>query len=408
MKTPLFIAWRYLFSKKGHQAINIVSGISVAAVAVIAAAMVCVLSVMNGFGTLVQSMFSNFDPDLRIEVVEGKSFVLTDSIRACLAADERIEGYAEEVSETALLEYKSHQIPAILKGVDESFQRITNIDTTIRSGRFLVNDGAFERIIFGRGLATLLGVHSYFVDAIHIYAPKRQGQMSLLRPDQSFYHEVAFISGEFAVNQSQYDDKVAIISLPLARRLFEYDSTTVTSLLIKVRPDASVKKVQTRLQAALGQEFKVLNRYEQQQDFYRVLRIEKWLTAVLMMFILCIAGLNMISSLTMLILDKQADTLTLSHLGADSSLLRRIFLYEGFLINGLGAVFGVVLGLVLCVLQEQFGLIKLGTGTEYIISAYPVSVEALDILFVLVVVVVLGLITSYLPTRVMSKSASRE
>ena len=408
MKADLFIAWRYLFSKKGHQAINIVSGISVAAVAVIAAAMVCVLSVMNGFGTLVQSMFSNFDPDLKIEAAEGKSFRLSDSICTCLTGDERIAGYAQEVSETALLEYKGHQIPAILKGVDEHFRQITNIDTTIRSGQFVVNDGAFERIIFGRGLATLLGVHSYFVDAIHIYAPKRQGQISLMRPDQSFHQAVAFVSGEFAVNQAQYDDKVAIISLPLARELFEYDSTTVTSLMVKVQPGASVKKVQARLKAVLGPSFKVLNRYEQQEDFYRVLRIEKWLTALLMMFILCIAGLNMISSLTMLILDKQADTLTLSHLGADTTLIRRIFLYEGFLINGLGAVIGVGLGLGLCVMQEQWGLLKLGNGTEYIISAYPVSVEGLDILFVLAVVVVLGLVTSYLPTRVMYKSGHRE
>lgn len=406
MRTPLFIAWRYLFSKKGHQAINIVSGISVAAVAVIAAAMVCVLSVMNGFGSIVESMFSNFDPDLRIEVAEGKSFVITDSLSQYLTSDPNIVGFAEEVSETALLEYKGRQIPAILKGVDERFQQISRIDTIITSGTFLVNDGAFERIIFGRGLAITLGVHSYFVEAIHIYAPQRKGQLNRLRPDRSFRQAVAFASGEFAVNQTQYDDKVALVSLSLARSLFDYDSTTVTALLVKVNKEANIKKTQARLSRYLGPQYRVLNRYEQQEDFFRVLRIEKWLTAVLMVFILLIAGLNMISSLTMLILDKQRDVVTLQNLGADDSLVHRIFLYEGFLINGLGAAIGVVLGLVICFVQEHFGLLKLGTGTEYIISAYPVSIEGLDVLFVLVVVLLLGVFTSYLPTRMMYKQSS--
>ncbi len=407
MKTPLFIAWRYLFSKKGHQAINIVSGISVAAVAIIAAAMVCVLSVMNGFGTLVASMFSNFDPDLRIEAIKGKTFQITDSLTYFLDSTNGIAGYAQEVSETALLEYKGHQIPAVLKGVDEQFQQITNIDTTICSGTFMVHDGAFNRIVFGRGLAITLGVHSYFVEAIHIYAPRRVGQINMLRPDRNFRQALTFISGEFAVNQTQYDDKVALISLPLARYLFDYDSTTVTSLLVKVKEGASTKRVQSQLAHYLGPDFKVLNRYEQQEDFFRVLRIEKWLTAVLMVFILLIAGLNMISSLTMLILDKQQDAVTLQNLGADTFLVRRIFLYEGFLINGLGAVIGVVFGLVICAIQEQFGLLKLGTGTEYVIAAYPVSVEVLDIVVVLVVVVLLGWLTSYLPTRLMFQPSSR-
>ncbi len=225
----------------------------------------------------------------------------------------------------------------------------------------------------------------------------------MLRSDQNFRQAVAFVSGEFAVNQTQYDDKVALISLPLARYLFDYDSTTVTALLVKVNKEANVKKTQVRLTRFLGPQYRVLNRYEQQEDFFRVLRIEKWLTAVLMVFILLIAGLNMISSLTMLILDKQRDVVTLQNLGADDSLVRRIFLYEGFLINGLGAAIGVVLGLIICFVQEHFGLLKLGTGTEYIISAYPVSVEGLDVLFVLVVVLLLGVLTSYLPTRMMYK-----
>lgn len=401
MKTSLFIAWRYLFSKKGHHAINIVSGISAAAVAVITAAMICVLSVMNGFGSLVEQMFSAFDPDLKIVAANGQPFSTKDPLLVEALSEEGIEAVCEVVEQQALVQYKDHQLPAVVMGVDTSFCQVTGIDSIITSGRFLTYDGAFERIVFGRGLAITLGVKAQFIDAIHLYAPKVIQQSGLTGAAGLINSSYAFISGEFAVNQSKYDDQYTIISLDHARRLFDFDSTQVTALYLKLSKlsTPSTKRLLSTLNFKLSTKYDVQDRYEQQADFFRVLKVEKLLTAVLLVFILLIAGLNMISSLTMLMLDKQQDTITLRNLGADESQLRRIFLYEGYLINGIGAVIGMVIGLTLCLLQQHLGLLKLGNGTEYIISAYPVQVQALDILFVFIAVLVLGLITAYVPTK---------
>ncbi len=409
MKASLFIAWRYLFSKKGHHAINIVSGISAAAVAVIAAAMICVLSVMNGFGALVEKMFSNFDPEYKVVAVSGQPFSISDPQIQELLNDPSIELVSSVVEQQALLQYKEHQLPATLMGVDTVFAQLTHIDSIITNGRFLTYDGAFDRIVFGRGLAAMLGVKAQFVDAIRLYAPKTIqrnglspqlpfGITSLTNTAGLLNTETAFMSGEFAVNQSVYDDKVAIVSLPLARRLFDYDSTTVTALYLKLSTPPT-KRLLSTFNSQLSTKYKVLNRYEQQSDFFRVLKVEKLLTAILLVFILLIAGLNMISSLTMLILDKQQDTITLRNLGADETQLRRIFLLEGYLINALGAAVGIVIGLALCLMQQHWGLLKLGNGSDYIISAYPVVVQPLDIVMVLIAVLFLGWITSHIPTK---------
>ena len=404
MKTSLIIAWRYLFSKKGHHAINIVSGISAAAVAVIAAAMICVLSVMNGFGNLVEQMFSAFDPDYKVVATSGQPFSTSDPEIQQLLQNPSIELVSEVVERQALIQYRDHQLPAILMGVDTTFAHLTQIDSIITNGKFLTYDGAFERIVFGRGLASILGVRAQFVDPIRLYAPKLSQRSNptviggLTGAAGLMNTSTAFISGEFAVNQSVYDDRVAIVSLPLARRLFDLDSTTVTSLYLKLSTSPT-KRLLSTFNFQLSTKYDVQDRYEQQSDFFRVLKVEKLLTAILLVFILLIAGLNMISSLAMLILDKQQDTETLRHLGADEKQLRHIFLYEGYLINGLGALVGIVMGLALCLAQQHWGLLKLGTGTEYIISAYPVVVQPLDILFVLLTVIALGWLTSHIPTK---------
>lgn len=402
MKSSLFIAWRYLFSKKGHHAINIVSGISAAAVAVITAAMICVLSVMNGFGSLVEKMFSAFDPDLKIVSVSGQSFSTQDpAIEQALRLPQVVLS-CPVVERQALLQYKDHQLPATLMGVDTTFARLTSIDSIITSGHFTTFDGAFERIVFGRGLAITLGVKAQFVEAIHLYAPKRD-QVSAITPSlSSLTSSYAFISGEFAVNQSAYDDRYAIISLDHARRLFNFDSTEVTALYLKLDPNLSAsatKRVHASLHTMLADNYDVQDRYEQQADFFRVLKVEKLLTAILLVFILLIAGLNMISSLSMLIIDKQQDTATLRNLGASDKQLRRIFLNEGYLINALGAAIGIGIGLALCLIQQSWGVLKLGNGSDYIISAYPVEVQALDIVGVLLSVLLLGFITSHIPAK---------
>ena len=395
------IAWRYLFSKKGHNAINIVSGISAAAVMVVTAAMVCVLSVMNGFGVLVERMFSEFDPALMVVPAEGTT-LRTDTVPVVsLYAREDIEAISMQLEQTALIRYKDHQLPARVMGVDSLFEQTAHIDSIITDGFYSVWDGAFERAVLGRGLAAQIGINAHFTGALHLYAPRRTERINLMRPDLSLLHEHAFIAGTFAVNQIDYDDQLMIVSLPLAQRLFEYDEHTASALRIQPREGVKISNLQSQIAKALGPGYRVLDRYEQQADFFRILKIEKLLTVLLLVFILLIALFNSIGSLSMLIIDKREDIRILSDLGADEPTIRRIFLTEGWLISTLGTIGGLVIGVLLCLGQQHFEWLKLGSGAEYIISAYPVQVQAVDILLVALIVLTLGFVAAWYPTRKM-------
>ena len=395
------IAWRYLFSKKGHNAINIVSGISAAAVMVVTAAMVCVLSVMNGFGVLVERMFSEFDPALMVVPAEGTTLRTDTAPIVSLYAREDIEAVSMQLEQTALIRYKDHQVPARVMGVDSLFEQTAHIDSIITDGFYSVWDGAFERAVLGRGLAAQIGINAHFTGALHLYAPRRTERINLMRPDLSLLHEHAFIAGTFAVNQIDYDDQLMIVSLPLAQRLFEYDEHTASALRIQPREGVKISNLQSQIAKALGPGYRVLDRYEQQADFFRILKIEKLLTVLLLVFILLIALFNSIGSLSMLIIDKREDIRILSDLGADEPTIRRIFLTEGWLISTLGTIGGLVIGVLLCLGQQHFEWLKLGSGAEYIISAYPVQVQAVDILLVALIVLTLGFVAAWYPTRKM-------
>ena len=395
------IAWRYLFSKKGHNAINIVSGISAAAVMVVTAAMVCVLSVMNGFGVLVERMFSEFDPALMVVPAEGTTLRTDTAPIVSLYAREDIEAGSMQLEQTALIRYKDHQLPARVMGVDSLFEQTAHIDSIITDGFYSVWDGAFERAVLGRGLAAQIGINAHFTGALHLYAPRRTERINLMRPDLSLLHEHAFIAGTFAVNQIDYDDQLMIVSLPLAQRLFEYDEHTASALRIQPREGVKISNLQSQIAKALGPGYRVLDRYEQQADFFRILKIEKLLTVLLLVFILLIALFNSIGSLSMLIIDKREDIRILSDLGADEPTIRRIFLTEGWLISTLGTIGGLVIGVLLCLGQQHFEWLKLGSGAEYIISAYPVQVQAVDILLVALIVLTLGFVAAWYPTRKM-------
>ena len=399
MKTELKIAWRYLFAKKQYNAIHIISGISAAAIGVVTAAMVCVLSIMNGFGVIVEQMFSQFDPDIRIEAVNGKSFNDSGSKFESLRQLDGIELISQRIEETALLQFEGKQMPVRLYGVDSTFATLTHIEEIITGGHYEVHDGAFDRAVLGQGLAWHIGIGAQFINPLYLYVPKRTEKVNMLRPDQAFNEEVCFIAGTFAVQQAKYDDEVMLVDIDLTRRLLEYEETEVSSLLIKVQSTSHIKHVEKDIQHLLGDKYKVLNRYEQQADFFRILRVEKLLTTLLLVFILLIASFNIIGSLSMLIIDKQSDIQTLSHLGANSSLIRRIFLFEGWLISTIGAMIGLVIGLAICLIQEHVGILKLGSGTEYIISAYPVAVQAADIFLVAVVVLCLGFLAAWIPAK---------
>lgn len=381
---------------------------SAAAVGVVTAAMVCVMSVMNGFGVMVEQLFSQFDPDIRIEATTGKSFRLDPATPASLSSLPSVDMLSESVEETALVYYDDKQMPVQLRGVDTAFAQLTHIDSIITDGKYMVYDGAFERAVLGQGLAWQLGIGAHFVQGMQVYAPKRTGRVNMLRPDESFNRETCFIAGTFAVQQTKYDDALMLVSIHLARRLLDYGDDEVSALLVKVKDGVSIRQAKKELRSVLGNDYQILDRYEQQKDFFRILRIEKLLTALLLAFILLIATFNIIGALSMLIIDKQKDIQILSDLGADRKMIRNIFLYEGWLISALGAAVGLVAGLAICLVQEHFGILKMGSGTEYVVSAYPVAVQGTDILIIAAIVLALGAVAAYIPARNSWNNESRE
>lgn len=381
---------------------------SAAAVGVVTAAMVCVMSVMNGFGVMVEQLFSQFDPDIRIEAATGKSFRLDPATPASLSSLPSVDMLSESVEETALVYYDDKQMPVQLRGVDTAFAQLTHIDSIITDGKYMVYDGAFERAVLGQGLAWQLGIGAHFVQGMQVYAPKRTGRVNMLRPDESFNRETCFIAGTFAVQQTKYDDALMLVSIHLARRLLDYGDDEVSALLVKVKDGVSIRQAKKELRSVLGNDYQILDRYEQQKDFFRILRIEKLLTALLLAFILLIATFNIIGALSMLIIDKQKDIQILSDLGADHKMIRNIFLYEGWLISALGAAVGLVAGLAICLVQEHFGILKMGSGTEYVVSAYPVAVQRTDILIIAAIVLELGAVAAYIPARNSWNNESRE
>ena len=394
-----YIAWRYLFSKKGHNAINIVTGVSAVAVTVMTAAMICVMSVLNGFGELVEHMFSEFDPVLMVKPTEGQT-LRTDTLPVTfLYAREDIEAVSMQLEQTALVRYKDHQLPARVMGVDSLFRQTAHIDSVINDGFYSVWDGVFDRAVLGRGLAARIGMNAHFTGALHLYAPERVGRLNMLRPDQSLRHEHAFIAGTFAINQLEYDDRLMLVSLSLAQRLFGYDEHTATALRIQPKADGKISNIKSQISNLLGPGYRVLDRYEQQADFFRILRIEKLLTILLLVFILLIASFNIIGSLSMLIIDKREDIRILSHMGADEQTIRKVFLLEGWLISALGTAVGLVIGVGICLGQQHFGWLKLGNGFDYVISAYPVQVQFTDVLLVAVIVLTLGFVAAWWTAR---------
>jgi lipoprotein-releasing system permease protein len=399
MKTEFKIAWRYLFAKKQFNAIHIITAISSAAVGVVTAAMVCVLSVMNGFGVMVEQLFSQFDPDIRITANMGKSFSITQEKKSELLKLPCVNLLSENISETALAYFEDKQMPVQLLGVDSVFDDITEIRNIITDGHYEVYDGAFDRAVLGQGLAWKMGIGARFINGIQLYAPKREGKVNMLRPDANFNQETCFIAGTFAVNQLKYDDNFMLVDIDLTRRLLGYDTTEVTALSLALTDGYSIKQAKRDIAAILGDNYVVQDRYEQQEDFFRILRVEKLLTALLLVFILLIATFNGIGSLSMLIIDKQQDIRTLSHLGASNQMIRNVFLLEGWMVNTLGALGGLVVGLGICLVQEHFGLLKLGNGAEYVIESYPVAVQGWDIAMVVMTILALGAISSWIPAR---------
>ena len=405
MNLPFYIARRYLFSKKKHNAINIISGISVCGVALATLALVCTLSVFNGFQDMVAGFFTAFDPELKITIREGKVFEPQGAAFQEVRSLPEIGVWTETLEENAMVQYKDRQAMAIIKGVEDNFEELTSIDSLLYgAGEFILHDSIVDYGVLGVELISELGTGLQFVDPLQVYAPKRNVHVNMANPSASFNRDYLFSPGVvFVVNQQKYDARYILTSLSFARNLFNYD-TEVSAVELKLKPGADVTAVQRKIARILGDEFVVLDRYEQQADVFRIMEIEKFISYLFLTFILAIACFNVIGSLSMLILDKREDVETLRNLGADDRLIARIFLFEGRLISLFGALSGIVLGLLLCYIQQRFGIISLGGGSgSFIVDAYPVSVHATDVILIFITVITVGFLSVWYPVHYLTR-----
>lgn len=405
MNLPFYIARRYLFSKKKHNAINIISGISVCGVALATLALVCTLSVFNGFQDMVAGFFTAFDPELKITIREGKVFEPQGAAFQEVRSLPEIGVWTETLEENAMVQYKDRQAMAIIKGVEDNFEELTSIDSLLYgAGEFILHDSIVDYGVLGVELISELGTGLQFVDPLQVYAPKRNVRVNMANPSASFNRDYLFSPGVvFVVNQQKYDARYILTSLSFARNLFNYD-TEVSAVELKLKSGADVTAVQRKIARILGDEFVVLDRYEQQADVFRIMEIEKFISYLFLTFILAIACFNVIGSLSMLILDKREDVETLRNLGADDRLIARIFLFEGRLISLFGALSGIVLGLLLCYIQQRFGIISLGGGNgSFIVDAYPVSVHVTDVVLIFITVITVGFLSVWYPVHYLTR-----
>ena len=403
MNLPFYIARRYLFSKKSHNAINIISMICVCGVVFATIALVCALSVYNGFNDLVAGMFSSFDPELKITPRTGKVFDPTTSDMQKIRELPDIAFFSETLQDNALIRYHDRQDVAVVKGVDDAYQHLTMMDSALIDGNFTLQDEVADYALLGVGLSSKLGARPGFASPLELYVPKRDVKVNLSNPSSSFNWKYAYTGGVFMINQQVYDEGYMIVPLSLARELFHYDKE-VSAIELKLTDKADLSSVKKQIKSILGDEFIIRDRFEQQEASFKMMQIEKWMTFLILCFILAIALFNVVGSLSMLMIEKQDDVRTLRNMGASDSLIRRIFLFEGWMISGFGALIGIVIGLVLCLLQQSFGLIKLGqTAGAFIIDAYPVRVIFTDILVAFVTVAAIGFMAAWYPVHYLGK-----
>lgn len=404
MNFSFYIARRYLFSKKSHNAVNIISCISVCGVALATMAMVCTLSVFNGFQDLVSTFFTAFDPELKVMPAVGKVFDGQDPRVLSIRQMPEIEVCSESLEDNAMVQYQGRQVMAVIRGVEDNFDSLTPIDSILFGrGELILHDEVANYAIPGIQLLSALGTGIRFLDPLEVYAPKRGAKVNIANPSTAFTTGNLFSSGlTFVVGQEKYDNAYILTSLDFARQLFRY-TTEISALNLKLKAGEDVETVKRMLEKRLGKEFVVQDRYEQQEDTFRIMKIEKLVSYLFLIFILLIACFNIVGPLSMLIIDKRNDVMSLRNMGANDRQITRIFLLEGYMISCFGAVSGVVLGILLCFLQQQFGLISLGSSGSFVVEAYPVSVHTGDVILILLTVLAIGFASIWYPTRFLSK-----
>ena len=405
MNFPFYIARRYLFSKKSTHAINIISGISVIGVAVATTALVVVLSGFNGFSDLVATLFTSFDPQLKICPATGKTVPADDPVLTKVKHMPQVEVATECLEDNALAVFHGKQAMVTIKGVGENFDSLTNIRSILYGdGSYELHNANLQYGILGIRLAEILNTGAKWDDYLQIYAPQREGQLDMTNPESGFVEDSLLSPGVvFQVKQSKYDKGYIITSLEFARNLF-FRQGEISSLELRFKPGVDIDSMQNEIECVVVKKYKFLNRYEQQADTFKIMQIEKLFAYVFLTFILIVACFNIIGSLSMLIIDKKNDVNTLRNLGANNKQIASIFLFEGRMISVAGAVIGIAIGLLLCWLQQTYGLVRLGSSSgSFIIDAYPISVHPLDIVLIFVTVIVAGWLAVWYPVRYMTR-----
>jgi lipoprotein-releasing system permease protein len=401
VKLSLYIAKRYLFAKKSRNAINVISSVSVAGVAVGTMALIIILSVFNGLETMVSAIFNKFDPDLKIIAAEGKTFIPDTARLKLLANVEGLSCYSLTIEENALLKYGERQYIATIKGVDENYALVTNIDSSMYEGDFILNNEKGRNFaVPGIGVAQILGLRINFVEPLNIIVPRRTGSINITADENPLKKIYIFPSGIFEV-EKEYDSKYVYVPIEVTRELTENEKG-VTSLEIKFRENADAEKVQKNITSIFGKGFIVQNRYEQQEIFFKVMKSERLAIFFILTLILIIASFNIIGSLTMLIIEKERDIEILKSLGADNNLVKNIFIFEGWLISIIGAIAGILLGFLICWLQQNYGLVKLQSAS-LMMNAYPIEMKLKDFIVVPFTVLLIGYWAAWYPVRYLTK-----
>lgn len=409
MNLPFYIGRRYLFSKKSHNAINVISAISVCGIAVATMALVCTLSVFNGFQGMVANMFNSFDPDLCITPAGGKVFDVQDPQVQKAIHLNGVEMVAQTLEENALLKYGDKQAPVLVKGVSPDFFRIADMKRLMLKGEYSLKEGDIDYGVMGIGLAAKLDAHREFITPLELFAPIRNVKVNLANPNSAFTQTYLYLGGVFSLNSSKLDESLLVVSIDVARQIFMYDGNQVSTLAVKLKPGISPTQVKNQMRTVLGDKYQLKDRFEQQESTFRMMQIEKWVTFFILSFITIIAIFNVIGSLTMLILEKEGDIATLRSLGADNKTITSIFLLEGWMISFIGVVVGLFGGVLLCLLQQHFGLLRLSSSSgTFLIDAYPVQVELSDLLVIFFSVVFIGFLAVVYPVRTLKKRLKGE
>jgi lipoprotein-releasing system permease protein len=395
-----YIARRYLLGKKSQNAINIISGISILGITTGTMALVIVLSVFNGFDLVVKSLFNSFDPELKISATEGKTFSPDPSLSQSILELPGVEAISEVLEETVLLLYGDRQHIASIKGVDEAYKDVTGLDTMVVDGSMLLQDRNREYAVVGQGVAYKLGVGLSFIDPLWVYTIDRKAKINMSNPEESIRRDFLYPSGIFVI-ENDIDSRYIFTDIDFVRELLSYNKE-VSFLELRLNPDYPPDQVQIEIEALLGDAYEVKNREQQNELFYKVMRSEKWAIFLILTFILIIASFNVIGSLSMLIIDKKKDILTLRNMGASNSLIKKIFLVEGWLITAIGSISGLLLGTTISWIQQRFGVIKLSGSGSFIIDAYPVHIEVVDILLIWITVLLIGFLAARYPVRQIS------